>query len=343
MGLISFGNEIYCTKVLSFKTDTMKLLPLILLPLLFKIFCTSTKTQMDRPAHHTDNGFINPYSPEDKTFGDFLKWQWQTIGKTKKMVAYELAPNDPAFLRQNKTIPTLTWIGHAAFLIQHNGTNILTDPIFSERSSPVQWAGPKRTTPPGLALDSLPPIDIIVISHNHYDHLDKGTVLKLNEQLRTNPPKYIVPLGVKEWFDELNIPNVEEYDWWENVEIKGWNIHSVPLQHFSGRTLSDRNETLWSGWTFRSEDFNLFFGGDTGYSPDFKDIGNRLGPFDLALIPIGAYDPRWFMGTVHVDPEQAVLIHKDIKSSFSVGMHWGSFALADEDMDAPPKELEIAK
>ncbi len=231
----------------------------------------------------------------------------------------------------------ITWIGHATFLIQVDGMNILSDPIFSDRCSPVTFAGPKRIAPPGIPFDELPPIQAVVISHNHYDHLDAPTVARLG-----NKPKYFVPLGLAKWFEENGISNVVELDWWESYSFDGLKFHSVPIQHFSGRSFFDRNETLWSGWVLESRSGKIFFAGDTGYSPDFKEIGKRFDSIKVSMIPIGAYRPRWFMSPVHVDPPEAVMVHKDTRSECSIGMHWGTFKLADEPLGEPLLYLQKA-
>ncbi len=295
------------------------------------------------PKHHTKNGFKNNFKHENHGFGDFLKWQKERFGKSVEAVTFELSENNPNFLKENKSEPTVTWVGHSTFLLQFEGMNILTDPHLTKRAPPVSFAGPKRHTKPGLTFENLPHIDFVVISHNHYDHLDKKTVKKLNEIQKENPPKFFVPIKVKEWFLNQGIENVEELDWWEKSEFANWEIHSVPVQHFSGRTLWDRNETLWCGWVLVKNDKRFFFAGDTGYSKDFEEIGEKFGEMDFSMIPIGAYEPRWFMKSMHINPDEAVQIHLDVKSKKSVGMHWGTFILTDEPMKAPPKDLEIAK
>jgi len=318
-----------------------RLVLLFLVLVLFASRCGMPQRNMSKP-HHIPGGFRNNYPHEVHGFGDFLKWKWQSRGHQSKEVHYPVAANDPKFLQQNRQQPTLTWIGHSTFLLQFDGTNILTDPHCSERASPVSFAGPRRKTPAGLALEELPPIDIVVISHNHYDHLDEETVQRLYERQKERPPRFFVPLGVRAFFADRGIGGVVEMDWWDSLTLQDWTIHAVPVQHFSGRSLFDRNETLWAGWVLEHPEFKFFFAGDTGYSKDFRDLGTRLGPFDLAAIPIGAYEPRWFMSAVHVDPEQAVKIHQDVGARYSVGMHWGTFMLADEDMDEPPRRLTVA-
>jgi len=290
--------------------------------------------------HQTPDGFVNNYPHEKHGFGEFLKWKWNSFDLEVKTKALPLAKNDPQFLRKNKSQPTLTWIGHASFLLQFAGLNILTDPQLSERASPISFAGPKRYTPPGLSLEQLPPIDVVIISHNHYDHLDSETVKKLHERQKNNPPRFFVPLGLKAWLARQGIDPVVEMHWWEQHQYRGWTIHSVPVQHFSARTPWDRNKTLWTGWVLEHPDFKFFFAGDTGYSKDFIDIRERLGRMDLSAIPIGAYKPRWFMKSMHLNPEDAVKVHQDLQSRYSVGMHWGTFLLTDEPIEEPPQRLK---
>ena len=232
----------------------------------------------------------------------------------------------------------MTWIGHSTLLVQANGKAILTDPIFSQRASPVSFAGPKRYTQPAIGIEDLPKIDLVVISHNHYDHLDKDTVLAIGDKTH-----WCVPLGVKAWFTNLGITQVTEFDWWTQKEINGVVVQATPSQHWSARGIFDRFDTLWASWSLQMGDFKTWFAGDTGYNPvQFKEIGDRSGPFDLAMIPIGAYEPRWFMKDFHVNPEEAVLIHQDVRSKYSVGMHWGTFPLTAEPVTQPPVNLRSA-
>ncbi|MBU0484654.1 MAG: MBL fold metallo-hydrolase [Proteobacteria bacterium] len=295
----------------------------------------------DKP-HHTKNGFKNVHHYEPTTFWDFLKWR---LGNTRQkeqateLYNFQMAENDPAFLRQNRTRNTATWIGHATLLLQLNGKNILTDPIFADRASPVQWAGPRRVMPPGLTLADLPAIDFVLISHDHYDALDQNSVLSLRARPDGDKTKFFVPLGLKKWFTNHEISNVVELDWWEQADEPEITITAVPVQHWSKRSLFTKNKTLWAGWAMNSSGFNFFFAGDSGYTPHFKEIGERLGPFDLAAIPIGAYSPQWFMGKHHITPEEAMQVHEDIKSRQSIAIHWGTFTLTDERLDEPPKRL----
>ena len=206
----------------------------------------------------------------------------------------------------------------------------MTDPIFSDYCGPNSFLKVNRVAPPGIHFEQLPPIQAILISHNHYDHLDAPTVKRLG-----NRPIYFVPLGLAKWFKKEKIENVMELDWWQSSSFHGLNFHSVPLQHFSERTPFDRNETLWSGWVIESKSGKILFAGDTGYSPVFKEIGERFGPFQISLIPIGAYRPRWFMGAVHVDPPEAIKILEESRSERAIAGHWGTFKLSDEPLGEP--------
>ena len=195
---------------------------------------------------------------------------------------------------------------------------------------------------PGISIENLPNIDLIVISHNHYDHLDRLTLEKIFQKQADQPRKIFVPLRQKEWLDALNITNVVELDWGDEQEYMGWKIHAVPVQHWSARGMWDRNKILWAGWVLEHPKFRFFFAGDTGYSKDFIDLGEKFEGFDLAAIPIGAYAPRWFMKQSHVNPEEAVKIHQDIGARYSVAIHWGTFILTDEPVTDPPKMLQYA-
>jgi N-acyl-phosphatidylethanolamine-hydrolysing phospholipase D len=312
--------------------------------------CISTagcEVQAVKPdkAHHTAHGFINPWLKEDHGFFKFLRWRWERLWKDippSDSYHFPLANNDAEFLRTNRTETTVTWIGHATLLLQVQGINILTDPQFSERASPVQWAGPKRVVPPGIALDSLPQIDAVIISHDHYDSLDTQSVTKLSQREGGSKTLFFVPLGLKSWFTRLGIHNVRELDWWDEYEIDSLKIIATPMQHWSKRSPFSRNNHLWASWIIMSGDFRFYFGGDTGYSPHFQETGDKFGPFDLAALPIGAYEPRWFMKNHHINPEEAVQAHMDVRSKKSIAIHWGTFVLTDEPLDEPPVRLKKA-
>ncbi|MFM7784334.1 MAG: MBL fold metallo-hydrolase, partial [Gammaproteobacteria bacterium] len=267
-----------------------------------------------------------------------------------------VVPAEVEFLQRNAVAtsamePTVTWIGHASVLAQFSGLNVMTDPVFSQRASPVSFTGPMRAQPPGLTLAQLPRIDVVLVSHNHYDHLDEASVQALNAQ-PGGAPQFVVPLGLKAWFAERGITRVVELDWWDSHRLQGpageVEVVLTPAQHWSGRTLADRLATLWGGFAVFGPDLHFYYSGDTGYSPDFREIRRRFaarqtaGGFDIALIPVGAYEPRWFMREQHVNPEEAVQVHLDVGARRSMGVHWGTFNLTDEALDEPPRALARA-
>ena len=317
--------------------------------------------------HHTAEGFKNNYiGSVDKKFSELVRWQIERRQQDLPKPPEKPVPTQPADLAAIRAYttpgatsgasrpPAITWIGHAAMLVQAGGLNVLTDPVLSERASPFQFIGPKRAQAPGIALADLPLIDVVLISHNHYDHLDKASVLDIAERSRAagKPTLFLVPLGVKPWFTDLGISNTVEMDWWDRQVFRGVEFNFTPVQHWSSRTLLDRSQTLWGGYAVFAPDFHWYFSGDTGYSKDFSDTRARFadrlsaekgGGFDLALIAVGAYEPRWFLAEQHVNPAEAVQIHKDLGAKRSVGVHWGTFALTDESLDQPPKDLAAAR
>ena len=310
----------------------------------FMFGCAAQPLASEKP-HHTQNGFRNVYISDDKSFWDFLKWRWQrffTDIPGPESYHFEMAKNNPNSLKSNNHRTTLTWIGHATVLLQLDGKNILTDPLFSQRSSPVQWAGPKRVVPPGISLENLPPIHMVLISHDHYDALDEPSIMKLFQRPGGKDTVFFVPLGMKQWFNKRGITRVLELDWWDNTQLENFSITAVPVQHWSKRSPFATNQTLWAGWVIEVPNFRFFFAGDSGYCPHFKQIGEKFGKIDLAAIPIGAYEPRWFMSKYHISPEESVRVHQDINAEKSVGIHWGTFMLTDEPLDEPPERLAEA-
>ncbi len=300
--------------------------------------------QQKRPAHHSDDGFVNPWPGyENHGLAQVARWMlWDRLVKGSRRedsdsVRFDAGQNDPAFLRANRDALTVTWVGHATLLLQIDGLNILTDPIWSERASPVSFAGPKRLMPPGIDFKELPEIDAVLISHNHYDHLDTETLKKLAAQ--NDHITFFVPLGLGAFLEDLDIQRYEELDWWQSVRLNGREFIATPTQHFSGRTLWDRDETLWCSWVVIGAKNRFYYAGDTGYFPGFKEIGQRYGPFTLAAIPIGAYRPRWFMSPVHVSPVEAVQAYLDLGARYFIPIHWGTFVLADEPLREPPRLL----
>ena len=277
--------------------------------------------------------------PEKSGFWRWKWEQWRDGLPRRPEGGYRFQMAQPDLSRN----PSVTWVGHATLLVRIGGINVLTDPQFSERASPVGFAGPKRVVPPVPSLDKLPRVDAVVISHNHYDHLDVDSVKRLAAQ-PGGSPRFFVPLGLRDWFAELGIEDVVELEWWEARKLKGVEIHFVPVQHWSKRTLWDENQSLWGGWVLRHPELSFFFTGDAGYSPDFADIRARFGGFDLAALPIGAYAPRWFMKVMHMNPAEAVQAHRDLNARRSVAIHWGTFDnLTDESLYEPPQRLAEAR
>jgi L-ascorbate metabolism protein UlaG (beta-lactamase superfamily) len=301
--------------------------------------------------HHRPDGFqnIDPQARMPRPFGEFLRWQRERLSREIARPKIDLSAIVPdlGFIRGRTNHFSVTWIGHATALVQIGHVNVLTDPHFSERASPVQWAGPKRWQPPALRIEELPRIDVVLISHNHYDHLDEASVRALAAQ-PGGPPLFVVPLGIERWLADVGITHARALDWWDSLKLKDLTVHLTPVQHWSRRTLADTNATLWGGFVVEGESRGkarrVFFSGDTGYSAQhFRQIGERFGGFDLALIPIGAYEPRWFMSAQHVDPAEAVRIHRDLRSQLSVGIHWGTFQLTDEPLDQAATDLAAAR
>ena len=271
----------------------------------------------------------------DKTFGDMLKWIRSDI--EPEITKIELS-SDWQKLNLSEDDNYAIWIGHSTFLIKKNGVTILTDPIFSKRASPFRNIGPKRLIPPAIPLDEIPNIDVVTVSHNHYDHLDIHSLKKISKK---HPEAiFLVPAGDKELLKRKKIKNVYDFDWWESIEHKGFIITFTPVQHWSKRSLFDRNKSLWGGWFFNHKDYSLYHAGDTGYSKDFIETKIKLGSPKYAFIPIGAYDPEWFMAESHVNPEDAVQIMLDLGAEKAFGMHWATFTLTDEDTIEPKIRLE---
>jgi L-ascorbate metabolism protein UlaG (beta-lactamase superfamily) len=231
----------------------------------------------------------------------------------------------------------LTFVNHATFLLQLDGINILTDPVWSERVSPLTWAGPRRVRRPGIGFDRLPAIDLVLLSHNHYDHLDLATLRRLRQR---DDPLILAGLGNRRFLGRYGLPKVEEIDWWQTFRFgDGLNITMTPALHYSRRGLFDQNVSLWGGFWIESGGQKLYFTGDTGWGGHFAQIQQRLGAPGLALLPIGAYEPRWFMGPVHLNPEEAVRAHLALGATRSIGMHFGTFQLTDEPIDEPVRAL----
>ena len=307
-----------------------------------------------RPAHHRPGGgFENPWpDAEQAGFLRLLEWIIIKRGLTRLLRAPDYTVFTPvassfATPRATASDTTVTWIGHSTFLLQIAGANVLTDPVWSDRASPTRSTGPRRWIAPAVKLHALPPIDVVLLSHNHYDHLDDTTVRRL---ARTDPrAEWIVPLGLKRFLARRGISRVTELDWWQDTHVGALTVGATPAQHFSARGLGDRNRTLWCGFAITGGNRRIFFAGDSGLHPEFTRIGAHFGPFDVALLPIGAYEPRWFMRPVHMNPEDAVRAYQDLRggaprahATTFVPMHWGTFRLTDEPMTEPPERLRAA-
>ncbi len=233
----------------------------------------------------------------------------------------------------------VTFVGHSTFLIQTPAVNILTDPMYSQRAGPLNVVGPRRVRPPAVPFEQLPPISTVLLSHNHYDHCDLRTLRQLAARF---DPLIVTPLGNGALARSAGARRIEELDWWEEATTAPLPITLTPAHHFSARGPFDRNRALWGGFALLVGHRRIFFAGDTAYAPFFSEIRQRLGPIDLALLPIGAYEPRWFMHSVHMNPAEAVQAHLDLDATESIGMHFGTFQLTTEGIDDPLHGLDEA-
>lgn len=295
--------------------------------------------------HCDGTHFFNPAGRlQMRGFSQLPKWWWQRLVKRQgsRWPQTAPAPRTPVL---PEGIPAgqlaVTFIGHSTFLLQLPGLNILTDPVFATRAGPFGLLGPKRARPPALRLSRLPRIDVVLLSHNHYDHLDLAALQWLARQHR---PAIVTTLGNRAWLEARGVGRVNELDWWQSHHPAA-NLEAIctPAQHFAARTPWDARETLWGGFMLRTAAGLVFFAGDSGWAPHFAEINARLGPPALALIPIGAYEPRWFMDAVHMNPDEAVRAHLALGARRSIGMHFGTFQLTDEAIDAPLHDLAAAR
>lgn len=294
--------------------------------------------------HHTPEGFTNT-TPVVNQPGDLKRWR-----NERKAAGLPKPPANgygcfteqwwqKAVLDHEQT-DGLWWLGHASILLRLQGHYLLTDPVFSHRASPVRFAGPQRRTPPTLDVADLVQLDAILISHNHYDHLDKWTLRQL---LRRFPDvHFFVPLGLGHWVRRLGARHVFELDWWQSVVFKGLSLTAVPARHWSMRTFWDRNRSLWCGWVVASDCLRFWFAGDTAYTPELLQIPEKLGALTVAALPVGAFAPRWFMSKHHMDPQDAVALWQQLGMPLTFPVHWGVFELADESLDEPVNELQSA-
>jgi L-ascorbate metabolism protein UlaG (beta-lactamase superfamily) len=286
--------------------------------------------------HFDGTRFFNPGAEQAHGGIDVLRWMLSR--KPEKWRAWtENEPQPAPPERVGAGELRVTFVGHATVLIQFHGVNLVTDPVWSLRASPVQFAGPKRRRPAGVALETLPKIDVVLLSHNHYDHCDVHTLQRLAKR---DQPTIAVPLGLKPLVASCGYSTIHELDWWESVEVAGLRLRSLPEQHFAARTPFDRNRTLWCGWEIASASAGTVqYHGDTAFGKHFDSIAERCVPPRLALLPIGAYQPEWFMGPVHMTPENAVKAHYILGAPQSMAIHFGTFPLADDGEFDPPRRL----
>jgi L-ascorbate metabolism protein UlaG (beta-lactamase superfamily) len=291
------------------------------------------------PKHFDGKRYYNPDAPQVSGWTDLLRWKLTSRPERSPNFIADVEPSVPPRRVDGGELRT-TLVNHSTVLLQHLGCNILTDPVWSERVSQLSWIGPRRRRIPGVNWDDLPPIDAVLLSHNHYDHLDLATLRRLAAR---GDSKFIVPSGVARLLRSQNIGPVQELDWGESCSLTGsfadFTIHSVPAQHFSARGIFDRNATLWSGYMIECRERLVYFAGDTAFGPHFNQIREKFGAPRLALLPIGAYEPRWFMSPVHMGPDEAVRAHAILAAKTSIAIHHGTFQLADEGLDTPKKRL----
>lgn len=290
--------------------------------------------------HCDGRRFFNPRGHVNRTWGEVL--QWRRTSRPSPWPARVTLPAQPAPTRPADGALAATWINHATFLLQTPAGNVITDPVFGERAGPFGWAGPRRVHPPGVPLAELPRIDTVLLSHDHYDHCDLSTLRRLAQ---ASQPLVIAPLGHRALLARAGLRRVIELDWWQSHTVSpDFTVTLTPARHWSNRLSGPRNGRLWGGFYLRSGRHRVYFAGDTGYDAEFfRAVGRELGAPDLAMIPIGAYAPRWFMAAQHCDPAEAVQIHRDVGSRLSLAMHWGTFQLTDEAREAPIEALAAAR
>jgi L-ascorbate metabolism protein UlaG (beta-lactamase superfamily) len=291
---------------------------------------------MNRSDHFDGERFHNLRNVGARPFSDVPKMMTERGSPWPASVP--VTPQIPPPLGDAAAV--VTFIGHANFLIQTAAGNFITDPIYSNAAGPFGRIGPRRSRQPGVRFDDLPTIDTILLSHNHYDHCDRPTLRKLAKRF---DPFVLTPIGNAKLVRSIGFRRVEELDWWDSSHAAGLPITLTPAQHFSARTPFDRNRALWGGFLLQIGERRIYFAADSGYGDLFRDIGERFGPIDLSLLPIGAYEPRWFMQPIHMNPDEAVRAHLDLQSKRSIGMHFGTFRMTIEAIDAPLLALEQAR
>ena len=317
----------------------------VLAALALPLLAAAAPPDLGPAPRDADGRFTNPTGPLShgsfRVRLPFFLRRFAGSFRTRPGAPGQLA-NDGAFLRENArhSVPTVTWVGHATLLVQMDHVAFLSDPIWSGRPSPVSFAGPRRFVPPGIALEDLPPIDFVIVSHNHYDHLDLPTLSALAE--RDPETRFFVPLANAKLLRDEGVANVEELDWGETREVRGVVVHCLPARHWSRRGLRDMGRSLWSSWAVTGPERRFYFAGDSGYFDGFARIADALGPFDLAAVPIGAYEPAAMMRAGHLNPEEAVRAAVDLRASRAIAIHYGTFDLSDEPLDEPPRRFRRA-
>lgn len=297
-------------------------------------------TEYKKSDHYDGVKFFNPgIEIRHKSREDFKKWKAERKNRVPWPEYVENNSRFSAITSEDTNSIFATLIGHSTIYVQTPDFSFITDPVFSDKVGPMNLIGVKRVLKPAIDYKELPMVDAVLLSHNHFDHMDVKSLRRLRKMF---DPVFVVPLGLKPVLRKKGFKKVVEMDWWESANIKGTNITLTPAVHWSKRSLGDNNETLWGGFVVETKGTRIYYGGDTGYGNHFVDIAKRFNSFDFCILPIGAYEPRWFMKSFHMNPEEAVLAHKSLNSKHTIGCHWGTFRLTDEAYNSPCEDLKAA-